>query len=56
MIFLLALSICHIVIPLAAAQDFNPLGRGVYLPDFNLVGHLPKSGHQVCSYFNNCLK
>ncbi|KAL9987582.1 hypothetical protein ACROYT_G001917 [Oculina patagonica] len=47
MIFLLALSICHIVIPLAAAQDFNPLGRGVYLPDFNLVGHLPKSGHQI---------
>lgn len=57
MILLLALLISHIAIPFAAAEDFNPLGRGVYLPEFSLVGNSPKDFKpQVCSHCNNCLK
>lgn len=50
MILLLALSIFHIVTPLDATEEFNPLGRGVYLPKFNLLGDMRESGSQVCCY------
>ena len=46
MIFLLALSIIGTFAD--AEGDFNPLGRGVYLPKFNLLGNLRESGSQVC--------
>jgi len=47
MIFLLALSFFHIGTFAVAAEDFNPLGRGVYLPQFDLLGNLRESGSQV---------
>ena len=39
-----------------AERDFNPLGRGVYLPKFNLLGNLHESGSQVCCNVNSCLQ
>ena len=48
MIFLFALSFFHIGTFAVAAEDFNPLGRGVYLPEFDLLGNLRESGSQVC--------
>ena len=45
---MLALSFFHIGTFAVAAEDFNPLGRGVYLPQFDLLGNLRESGSQVC--------
>lgn len=44
----MALSFFHIGTFADGVKDFSPLGRGVYLPEFSLVGDLPKSGSQVC--------
>lgn len=50
MIVLFALCSFHIttLVAGAAEDDFNPLGMGVYLPSFNLQGHLDDTGIQVC--------
>ena len=50
MIFLLALSFFHIGTFADAAEDFSPLGRGLYLPELNLVDDIPRSGSQVCRH------
>lgn len=51
MIVLLALYFCHTVTFVGAAEDFNPLGMGIYLPEFNLQGILSNTGIQVCDNF-----
>lgn len=48
MIFLLALSFLHIGTFADAVEGFSPLGRGVYLPQFDVLGNLHESGSQVC--------
>lgn len=48
MIFLLALSFFQIGTFADAEGEFSPLGRGLYLPKFNLVDDIPRSGSQVC--------
>ncbi|KAJ7377819.1 hypothetical protein OS493_026386 [Desmophyllum pertusum] len=58
MIVLLALYFCHTVTFVGAAEDFNPLGMGIYLPEFNLQGILSNTGIQILnpSALQQCTK